>query len=112
MAFRVVVKENHLAVVMPDEQHKFIVSIMYRIFIYLLILCTTVSVSAENLVILHTNDTHSQIDPDSDGRGGVLRRKAIIDSIRVAEPNVLLVDVGDAFQETPYFNLFGGIVEC
>ena len=101
-----------MAVVMPDEQHKFIVSIMYRIFIYLLILCTTVSVSAENLVILHTNDTHSQIDPDSDGRGGVLRRKAIIDSIRVAEPNVLLVDAGDAFQGTPYFNLFGGIVEC
>ncbi|MGN0231215.1 MAG: bifunctional metallophosphatase/5'-nucleotidase [Muribaculaceae bacterium] len=84
---------------------------MYRILL-LFILCTAVSLSAENLVILHTNDTHSQIDPDSDGCGGVLRRKAIIDSIRATEPYVMLLDAGDAFQGTPYFNLFGGIVEC
>ena len=38
--------------------------------------------SAEKLVILHTNDTHSMIDPASDGMGGVLQRKAIIDSVR------------------------------
>ena len=57
------------------------------------------------LVILHTNDTHSQIDPLGDGLGGVMRRKAVIDSVRAAEKNVLLVDAGDAVQGTLYFYL-------
>jgi len=63
------------------------------------------------LVILHTNDTHSQIMPDRNGLGGVMRRKAVIDSIREAEDNVLLVDAGDAVQGTLYFYLYGGRVE-
>lgn len=66
---------------------------------------------AENLVILHTNDTHSMIDPDRDGMGGVVQRKAIIDSVRRAEKNVILVDAGDAVQGTLYFNFFKGDVE-
>ncbi len=67
---------------------------------------------AENrLVILHTNDTHSQIDPDASGLGGVARRKVLIDSIKAANPEVLLVDAGDAVQGTLYFTLFGGKVE-
>ena len=53
------------------------------------------AVSAEDLVILTTNDTHSNIDFDKDGRGGILPRKAIIDSVRRAEKNVILVDAGD-----------------
>lgn len=65
-----------------------------------------------NLVILHTNDTHSQIDPDDrDGLGGIARRKVVVDSVRAAEDNVLVVDAGDAVQGTLYFNLFGGEVE-
>lgn len=69
-------------------------------------------ISAEKLVILHTNDTHSMIDPDdSDGLGGVLRRKVVIDSVRAAEENVLLVDAGDFVQGTLYFNLYRGKVE-
>lgn len=63
------------------------------------------------LVILHTNDTHSQIEPGYDGLGGVMRRMAVIDSIRAAEPNVMLVDAGDAVQGTLYFYLYGGAVE-
>lgn len=66
---------------------------------------------AERLVILSTNDTHSQIDPDYANRGGILRRKAMIDSVRAAEKNVLLVDAGDVVQGTVYFNLFRGEVE-
>lgn len=70
------------------------------------------SIEADNLVILHTNDTHSQIDPDpKDGMGGVLNRKAIIDSVRKAEKNVLLVDAGDVVQGTFYFKCFKGEVE-
>lgn len=74
----------------------------------LLLICISPVIFAESLVILHTNDTHSQIDPDYDNKGGILRRKVIIDSIREAEPNVLLVDAGDAVQNTLYFTLFGG----
>lgn len=63
------------------------------------------------LVILHTNDTHSLIDPDADGRGGVLQRKAIIDSVRAMHRDVVLVDAGDAVQGTLYFKFFKGDVE-
>lgn len=69
------------------------------------------AVGAKDLVILHTNDTHSMIDPDAAGAGGVLQRKAIIDSVRKAEKNVLLVDAGDAVQGTLYFKFFRGDVE-
>jgi len=69
------------------------------------------------LVILHTNDTHSRIDPfpmdggRNAGMGGIARRAALIKRIRATEPNLLLLDSGDIFQGTPYFNFFGGEVE-
>lgn len=65
----------------------------------------------EHLVILHTNDTHSNIEPDSKGVGGILQRKALIDSVRKAEKNVILADAGDIVQGTLYFNFFRGDVE-
>lgn len=65
-----------------------------------------------HLVILHTNDTHSQVEPDDkDNLGGVARRKVVIDSVRAAEPNTMLIDAGDIVQGTLYFNLYGGEVE-
>lgn len=73
---------------------------------------TAAPVEAERIVIMHTNDTHSQIDPAANGTGGVARRKVLIDSIRAAEPNTILVDAGDAVQGTTYFNLYGGEVEA
>lgn len=73
--------------------------------------CSTKPEQENRLVILHTNDTHSQIAPLPDGLGGVMRRKAVIDSVRAAEKNVLLVDAGDAVQGTLYFYLYGGKVE-
>lgn len=66
---------------------------------------------ARDLVILHTNDTHSLILPDKDGKGGVLQRKAIIDSVKKANRDVLLVDAGDKVQGTLYFKFFKGDVE-
>ena len=71
----------------------------------------SISAAATDLVLLHTNDTHSQVDPTDKDLGGVQRRKALIDSIRAAEPNVLLVDAGDAVQGTLFFTLYGGEVE-
>lgn len=69
------------------------------------------AMNAESLVILHTNDTHSQIEPDKTGAGGVLQRKAVIDSVRKAEKNVILVDAGDVVQGSLYFKFFKGDVE-
>ncbi len=73
--------------------------------------------NVSKLTILHTNDTHSRIDPFPEddpkwpGLGGVARRMYLINQIRATEPNVLLLDSGDIFQGTPYFNLYGGEVE-
>lgn len=73
------------------------------------------SVNAEKkikLVVLHTNDTHSQVEPHKrKGLGGYARRLGVIDSIRKVEKNVLLLDAGDFCQGTPYFNFFNGKVE-
>ena len=66
---------------------------------------------AEKLVLLHTNDTHSQIDPNDKNLGGIQRRKVIVDSIRAEYPNVLLMDAGDAVQGTLFFTIYGGEVE-
>ena len=71
----------------------------------------------KKITILHTNDVHSHIDPfgPNDGRnankGGVARRAALIDTIRQENPNTLLLDAGDIFQGTPYFNYYGGELE-
>lgn len=69
------------------------------------------------LVILHTNDTHSNMDPFPanhsryPGMGGVTRRAALIEKIRSEEDHVLLLDSGDIFQGTPYFNKYKGVLE-
>lgn len=66
---------------------------------------------ADEFVILFTNDFHSQIEPYDSYRGGVKRLKALVDSVRNAEPVVLLADAGDFVQGTYYFSLLDGIVE-
>lgn len=65
----------------------------------------------DGFVMLFTNDFHSQIEPTEQGEGGVLRMKALVDSIRTAEPYVLLADAGDMVQGTYYFSLLNGVVE-
>jgi 5'-nucleotidase len=69
------------------------------------------------ITILHTNDTHSQIDPidESDkkygGKGGVARRATLVKRVRKENLNTLMIDAGDVFQGTPYFNFYKGEVE-
>ncbi len=64
--------------------------------------------------ILHTNDTHSRLDPypSNDpgfpGMGGYARRATFISQHRKNDPNLVLLDAGDVFQGTPYFNMYGG----
>jgi len=71
----------------------------------------------KHITILHTNDVHSHIDPFPENhrkypnRGGVSRRYHLIQQIKAENPNTLLLDAGDAFQGTPYFNFYGGELE-
>lgn len=73
--------------------------------------------SHTKITILHTNDVHSHIepfpsnDPKYPNMGGAAKRAALIDKIRTEEKNVLLLDAGDIFQGTPYFNMYGGELE-
>ena len=84
---------------------------MKKLIIAAMIAGAALGAAARDLVILHTNDTHSLILPDADGRGGVMQRKAIIDSVRKANRDVLLIDAGDKVQGTLYFKFFKGEVE-
>lgn len=71
----------------------------------------------KQITILHTNDVHSHIDPfppnhaQTPNQGGVARRATLIESIRKENPYTLLLDAGDIFQGTPYFNFYGGELE-
>lgn len=71
----------------------------------------------KTVTILHTNDVHSHIDPfPSDhasypNLGGLARRASLVEKIRRENPNTLLLDAGDIFQGTPYFNFYGGELE-
>lgn len=90
------------------------------LFCMLLLSNSAPALAQKTLTILHTNDTHSCIMPLSAnladtlqaGRGGFLRRIAMLKEERAADPNLLLFDSGDFSQGSPYYTLFKGDVEA
>ena len=88
-----------------------------RIFVVSVLLAASVCMHAQNLTILHVNDTHSHIDPERSGknagRGGCIEQSAIVDSVRRADGkrNVLLLHAGDNGQGTSYFTELNGNIE-
>lgn len=94
---------------------------MKRYIIISLLLLGILNVQAQNkqLVVLHTNDTHSTIlplnpnlaDTMKAGRGGFIRRIAMLKEERRKNPDLLLFDSGDFCQGSPYFTLYKGDVE-
>jgi len=93
-----------------------------RYIIFLMIVMASLTGQAKKqkqLIILHTNDTHSAILPISKqlpdtmkaGRGGFLRRVAMLKEERAKHPDLLYFDSGDFFQGSAYFTLFKGDVE-
>lgn len=72
---------------------------------------------SKSVTILHTNDFHSRLEAfpanhkSFAGKGGISQLKTVIDREIAQHPNALLLDCGDVFQGTPYFNIFGGKVE-
>jgi 5'-nucleotidase len=75
------------------------------------------SAKKTKLIILSTNDVHSRIDPfpandkHYAGMAGFAQRATLINEIRAENEHVLLLDAGDIFQGTPYFNMYGGALE-
>lgn len=75
------------------------------------------STADKRITIMHTNDTHARIEPFPDGSGeyanmgGTARRAALIKKVREEQPNNLLLDAGDVFQGTPYFNFYDGALD-
>ena len=75
------------------------------------------SAKSKRITILHTNDTHSHLDtfPQTDAKfpnqGGAAKRATIFNQVKKENPNTLILDAGDMFQGTPYFNYYGGELE-
>lgn len=91
---------------------------MKRIIYIIALLALSCGVlQAQNLVIVHVNDTHSHNEPlrggDQEGLGGAIEIAAYVDSVRAAagSKNVLLLHAGDWSQGSSYFTMFGGKVE-
>lgn len=90
---------------------------MKKTIIVILAAFAALSLDAQNLTILHLNDTHSHVDPERSGEykglGGVVEQAAYIDSVRKADGkrNVLLLHAGDFSQGTSYFTELGGDIE-
>ena len=93
------------------------ISIYIALVVFLLIPANNQAAKKIKLLILHTNDTHSQVEPTdksalaTSDMGGYARRMGVINQIRKEEKNVLLFDAGDFSQGTPYFNFFNGRIE-
>lgn len=91
--------------------------ILSTLLVFVLLTSVFPLTAQKKIVILHTNDTHSRIEPlpETDkytpNRGGVLRRANYIEQVRRENKNVILLDAGDYVQGTPYYNLFRGKVE-
>lgn len=89
----------------------------YILLVLLLFFTAETFFAGTPLVVLHTNDTHSQLEPYGKedkynaGKAGIVRREAVYREIRAKEPNVICLDAGDFVQGTPYFNLFKGDAE-
>ncbi len=95
---------------------------MKKIYLMMMAVCMCTVIFAQNqkeLLILHTNDTHSRIEPLSEidpnpeiaGKAGYMRRATFIRQMREANKDLLLFDCGDISQGTPYYNMFRGELE-
>src|SRR3712207_2227337 len=92
---------------------------MKYILTLMLLAIVTGTMAQKQLVILHTNDTHSTIfplnvnlaDTMKAGRGGFIRRVAMLEQERKAEPELLLFDSGDFSQGSAYYTMFKGDTE-
>ena len=89
------------------------------LFIFLVWAVSVASVAQKQIVILHTNDTHSTIEPVSQyskvkeaaGKAGCVRRATMVKQLREQNPDILLFDSGDFSQGSTYYTMYKGEVE-
>lgn len=89
------------------------------LFIFLVLAVSVASVAQKQIVILHTNDTHSTIEPVSQyskvkeaaGKAGCVRRATMVKQLREQNPDILLFDSGDFSQGSTYYTMYKGEVE-
>ncbi|MDY5823448.1 MAG: metallophosphoesterase [Candidatus Coprenecus sp.] len=90
-------------------------SVLKGLLSALVIISCSLDANARKLVILHTNDTHSQIEEirsgNGIGKGGIHQRAEFFAKIKAENENVLILDAGDYNQGTPYFTIFKGDLE-
>ena len=86
---------------------------MKRVIFIIAVAFAALASAQERLTILHTNDTHSCIEPEKNGGAGVLNRAALLEELRdsIGAENVLLFDCGDFSQGSLYYNAFKGAIE-
>lgn len=89
---------------------KRIINFTFTLLLLCLVACSG-NQKPVTITILHTNDTHSQVEPKSNNIGGYARRMGLVAAERVKDPELLLLDAGDFSQGSPYFNFFHGRVE-
>lgn len=96
------------------QQVKMTASALLSVMLIVLSGCSAAEGPAPVLHIVHTNDTHSQIDPlevDMKPSGGVRERAAFIEMLSQEDPETMYFDAGDMMQGTPYYNIYKGVVE-
>ena len=92
---------------------------IYVLFTALCVCCVLAAQDIKELLILHTNDTHSRVEPipitdpnpEFAGKAGFVRRVTLIKEMRKQNKDLLLFDCGDFSQGSPFYNMFGGEVE-
>lgn len=92
---------------------------IYILFTALCISCTLAAQDVKELLILHTNDTHSRVEPipvtnpnpEYADKAGFVRRATLIKEMRKQNKDLLLFDCGDFSQGSPFYNMFRGEVE-
>ena len=87
---------------------------LWGILIAMAIVFVACKSTKKSIVVVHSNDTHSQIEcyiAKGDTLGGYLRRYEALKQLRAENPDLILLDAGDFSQGSPYFNLFEGRAE-
>lgn len=92
---------------------KLLLNLLSIVGLFSFVSCQQVPENPE-IIIVHSNDTHSQIEPqirDGQPEGGIIERASIIEKLRADNANLLYLDAGDMVQGSPYFNIYKGKLE-
>ena len=91
---------------------RFLLSLLLAVALTLAFVPAAMAEGPITVTILHTNDTHAHLESFEPFKqplqGGVARRYTLIEQIRAEGGNVILLDAGDVFQGTLYFNQYQG----